>query len=259
MRNVSPDQAQSAGLFYHHRGSMAYSLSWIKLWIEILDDPKMGQLSDHAYRRAIELFLLAGRAGLDGILPDVRSIAWTFRATEESILADLQALARENIVTQQESGEWVVTNFSKRQSAASTAQRVAEYRARKKECNETLPVCNESCNDDVTNVSESESVSESIKEGEKDEFQDMQALIEEMTGYPLPNNPDEVKAVNEFVAMRAGRDDFTAALAFLKGKKVVRGACDLMGSVRYGIAKRTQAGNAAKTQPAEMIASEVYG
>jgi hypothetical protein len=29
---------------------------WIKLYLEILDDPKMGKLPDWCWRRAIELF-----------------------------------------------------------------------------------------------------------------------------------------------------------------------------------------------------------
>jgi len=33
---------------------------WIKLYHEILDDPKMCKLSDRLYRRVMELFLLAG-------------------------------------------------------------------------------------------------------------------------------------------------------------------------------------------------------
>jgi hypothetical protein len=38
---------------------------WIKLNIEILDDLKMGRLANHMWRRAVELFLLAGREGND--------------------------------------------------------------------------------------------------------------------------------------------------------------------------------------------------
>ena len=136
---------------------MAYSLSWIKLWIEILDDPKMGQLSDHLYRRVIEFFLLAGRTGLDGELPDLRSIAWTFRTNEESILIDMQELAKEGLLSESD-GVWIVTNFSKRQSAISNAQRVAEHRARKKDVTKRY----KDCNDSVTFDSVSESVSNLI-------------------------------------------------------------------------------------------------
>jgi len=33
---------------------------WIKLYIEILHDAKMGAMSDRLWRRTIEMFLLAG-------------------------------------------------------------------------------------------------------------------------------------------------------------------------------------------------------
>ena len=41
---------------------------WIKLYYEILDDPKLGKLTDWLFRRAIELFLLAGENDNDGLL-----------------------------------------------------------------------------------------------------------------------------------------------------------------------------------------------
>jgi len=52
---------------------------WIKLYVEILDDAKMGRLSNHLWRRAVEFFLLAGREGNDGALPPVEEMAWTLR------------------------------------------------------------------------------------------------------------------------------------------------------------------------------------
>ena len=62
---------------------------WIKLYIEILDDPKMGRLPNHLWRRAVELFLLAGRQGNDGALPPVKEMAWTLRLSEDKVLEDL--------------------------------------------------------------------------------------------------------------------------------------------------------------------------
>ena len=56
---------------------------WIKLYIEILDDPKMGRLGDDLWRRAAELFLLAGKEGNDGALPPIDEMAWTLRLSED--------------------------------------------------------------------------------------------------------------------------------------------------------------------------------
>ena len=55
---------------------------WIKLYHEILDDPKMGRLPHALFRRAIEFFLMAGEYGRDGGLPALADIAWRLRADE---------------------------------------------------------------------------------------------------------------------------------------------------------------------------------
>lgn len=102
---------------------------YIKLWYETLDDPKMGRLSDHLYRRAIELFLLAGMQGGDGLLPSVEDIAYRLRADVKSILADLGELEKVNIVSKHKQG-WFVTHFAERQAAASDADRAKAYRER---------------------------------------------------------------------------------------------------------------------------------
>jgi hypothetical protein len=47
---------------------------WVKLYIEILDDPKMGRLTNHLWRRAVELFLLADKESVEGlqVIDDLR-------------------------------------------------------------------------------------------------------------------------------------------------------------------------------------------
>jgi hypothetical protein len=108
---------------------------WIKLIIEILDDPKMGRLPNPLWRRAVELFLLAGREGNDGALPLVEEMVWILRLSKDKLLEDLQDLAEVGVVHNSDTttgtgactnasgtGEvepkkWVITNFAKRQVA----------------------------------------------------------------------------------------------------------------------------------------------
>ena len=71
---------------------------WIKLYHEVLDDPKMGRLSDHIWRRAVELFLLAGTQDDGGNLPAVEDIAWRLRTTVEDVTQTLNALVEVGIV-----------------------------------------------------------------------------------------------------------------------------------------------------------------
>lgn len=104
---------------------------WVKLYIEILDDPKMGRLPDRLFRRAIEIFLLAGDAHLEGVLPSVDDMAWRLRLNPGTIEEDLQALEKTGIVSKVD-GTWFVTKFSKRQARISDAERMQGSRDRKR-------------------------------------------------------------------------------------------------------------------------------
>jgi hypothetical protein len=104
---------------------------WIKLYHEALHDPKMCRLSDRLYRRAIELFLMAGETAKDGILPPVADIAWSLRVNEEILETELYELQKVGILSQVD-GEWLVTNFAKRQAKISDEERAKQYRERKR-------------------------------------------------------------------------------------------------------------------------------
>ena len=117
------------------------STYWIKLYHEILHDPKMGRLPDKLWRRFIELCLLAGEYDQDGVLPPLEDIAWTLRLDDAELQSDLDALLACGMVMADD-GLLVVTNFSKRQAAIPGAERVARYRERQRKehyyCNESL-------------------------------------------------------------------------------------------------------------------------
>lgn len=108
------------------------SYSWIKLYHEIIDDPKMGRMSDSLWRRTIELFLLAGRNGNEGLLPSLHDISWALRISDDQLKSDLLELQKVNIVDVDKKGCWHVVNFSKRQAPADVKDRVAQYRDRAK-------------------------------------------------------------------------------------------------------------------------------
>src|SRR5919109_2595654 len=105
--------------------------TWIKLYVEILDDPKMGWLSNHLWRRAIELFLLAGRNGNDGLLPPVEEMAWVLRLSQDKVLEDLIGLAEVGVVHETPQG-WMVTHFKDRQYSESY-ERTKRYLDRQKD------------------------------------------------------------------------------------------------------------------------------
>lgn len=109
-------------------GKPMASKYWIKLYHEILDDPKMGRLPDMLFRRAIEFFLIAGERGREGDLPPLADIAWRLRADEISLLAKMEDLEALNILSRTEDGGWRVAHFKERQAAAPMIERVHRHR-----------------------------------------------------------------------------------------------------------------------------------
>jgi hypothetical protein len=140
---------------------------WVKLYIEILDDPKMGRLSNHLWRRAVEFILLAGKQDGDGALPPVEEMAWTLRLSEDKVLEDLHGLAEVGVVHEAEPGAWFVTNFKERQTSESY-DRVKRYRERYSNAQ-----CNGQSNGEVaagssTSTSDSVSLEEEGVQGEEE-------------------------------------------------------------------------------------------
>jgi hypothetical protein len=113
---------------------MAYS--WAKIYIEVIDDPKMGLLPDSLWRRVIEMILLAKKSDRDGWLPGVMEMSWSLRMTTEKLETDLAELSKIGIVELKD-GNWFLTNFSKRQDAESPTERVREFRKRSRNADET--------------------------------------------------------------------------------------------------------------------------
>lgn len=157
---------------------------WIKLFIEVLDDPKMGRLPDWLWRRAIELFLLAGENGNDGLLQPVMDMAWRLRTSIEKLTESLQALSQVGVVHETPSG-WVVTHFQERQAAMTVAERQAEYRKR----HSNKKVTKDVTESDKAVVTDSTSTSDSVsleREGVGEKTKNVFALYEENIGPLTP-------------------------------------------------------------------------
>lgn len=100
---------------------------WIKLYHEVLHDPKMGTMPDHLWRRAIEMMLIAGDADMGGYLPTIGDMAWTLRCDESELTNDIDRLMERGLLTQDED-RLIVTNFAQRQGNTSSAVRMARLR-----------------------------------------------------------------------------------------------------------------------------------
>ena len=95
---------------------------WIKLHHELLNDPRMGRLSDSQFRLAINLMLLAGDYEQGGLLPVLEDVRWRLREPEH-FEADLAALVRCGVLTEEDDGSLYVSQFAERQGAMSAEER----------------------------------------------------------------------------------------------------------------------------------------
>jgi hypothetical protein len=100
----------------------------VKLYHEILDDPKVGRLGDRLAWRMVQCFLLAGEANARGQLPPIEDMAWRFRMQAETLESDLIELQKVGIVGHSD-GRWFVVNFEERQAPMSGAERMQRKRA----------------------------------------------------------------------------------------------------------------------------------
>lgn len=108
---------------------------YIKLYNELLDDPKIGRLEDSVKWLFVELLLVAGEYNQAGTLPDLPEVAWRLRKNQGPALEQFERgiddLFKVGILTTTPEGFAQVKNFEKRQGRMSGAERVARARAPK--------------------------------------------------------------------------------------------------------------------------------
>lgn len=106
---------------------------WIKLYHEILYDPKMGRLPDNVWRRCIELFLMAGERAEGGKLPPVSDMTWSLRINPSQFEDEISQLLEVGILSTDEDGGLYVTKFRERQGRIPAADKQKAYRDRKRQ------------------------------------------------------------------------------------------------------------------------------
>jgi len=214
---------------------------WLKLYTEILDDPKYYRLSDNAKLGMYELMLVAKKVGNAGDLPTLEDICFYTRRDESWWVPVIDELKRINFVTLDENGGDIIRKFEERQAAIKDDERQKKYReALHKEfkCNE--PVTNLS-----RNVTESKSKSKSKRESkstEKEVDGDCGELITEFVAITGIEYPRGRKAEVEWDAPLSALKvqgltvaDMRMAIQELDGKKYpilspksIYNACDLV-------------------------------
>lgn len=108
-----------------------HTLPWIKLYTEIIDDPKLCRLSEAHKWRFVQLLALAGECDAQGYLCsssaplDPIEIAWRLRLDPTLLLSDLQALAQAHLIVRDEAvNAWYIPSFARRQSRPDEGARL---------------------------------------------------------------------------------------------------------------------------------------
>jgi len=208
---------------------MASNNYWMKLWFDILRDPKMGMLPDRLWRRVIELFLLAGQQGEDGLLPDVPTIAWQLNKSVQTINTDLQKIAEVGIIQETGDGRWIVVNFKKRNEPVDPAKRTRDFRRR-----ERYEKGDEKCDENETKMKRERYEALQLRNQEEQknrltdltttttvlpsDFQPFAEVYELVTGSEPKLLNAEIEAVSEILKAGGTPDDFRSALQGMQDK-----------------------------------------
>lgn len=139
---------------------------WIKLYIEMNHDPKIGLLTDDLKWRFTSILLLAGEMGSDGFLPEIGEMAWTLRTSPDTLAGQMRTLAGRGLVELRPHPEgderWFITKFAERQAPSTNAERQKQWRNRNAP---VTPVTKR--NAKVTPETEAEAEAETEAEGER--------------------------------------------------------------------------------------------
>ncbi len=107
---------------------------WIKLYVEMNHDPKIGLLTDDLKWRFVSVLLLAGEIDDGGFLPEINDMAWKLHAVPETVAGQMRTLAQRGLVELKQhadgSERWFVTHFAERQAPSTNAERQRLWRKR---------------------------------------------------------------------------------------------------------------------------------
>lgn len=107
-------------------------MAWFRVYDDILDDPKVQNLTPQQFKNLVNLWCVAKRCG--GEIPPVADVAWRMRIAPRAakhLVAELQALKFIDVLAD---GRLVPHNWNGRQFASDTStERVRKHREHKRE------------------------------------------------------------------------------------------------------------------------------
>ena len=107
---------------------MTTRMPWVKLYTEMLDDPKISALTDYQAWTFVQLLLFAGECDMDGAISDstapfqLGKIAWRLREREEKLRGAVTRLLTLGLVEERDGG-LLIPAFAARQGRPQAEKR----------------------------------------------------------------------------------------------------------------------------------------
>jgi len=148
-------------------------LPWVKVWVEMLDDVKVGRLTESQRWRFIQLILLAAECDAAGALVTGDSpmthgdVTWRLRCDIKDLEKDIKDMCSAGLI-HLENGVIVVTRFAERQGPTQAEKR-SQWRARQKARRERVKLENVTQESPVTHADVTHIEEEREEEREEEE------------------------------------------------------------------------------------------
>lgn len=153
------------------------SMPWVKMQTGLLDDPRLGRLTDAQKWRFVQLELLAGKCDAggyllqDGVALTIYDLAWCLRLEATTLQADLAALMALGLVAC-EAEVYHLPGFMDRQGPTQADKRAAwrerQTRHRESDCHASVTHDNNDSHAEVTPTDKSREDKDKEKEKDKD-------------------------------------------------------------------------------------------
>ena len=116
-------------------------MKWLRLYSDVVSDPKVQRLAGDKFKAWINLLCVASQH--DGILPPLADLAFTLRNTEDKITALLDDLVEKGLLDvtgDDPQGRYTPHNWASRQYKSDvSAERTKRYRQRQRDVTATAP------------------------------------------------------------------------------------------------------------------------
>ena len=170
---------------------------WLRLYTEILDDPKVQKLPPDIFKTWINLLCVAKNLDMDGVLPEVEDLSFLLRIPENTVIQHLKELCQRGLLDENEIHGW-----KERQFISDNDPTAVDRKRRQRHGHVTRDVTHD-VTDDVTDMSRvtennmSQNVTRTETETET-ETENTQERVRETAIVMTTNPPDE-----NFQALRA--------------------------------------------------------